>query len=90
MITGLIPRLLDLADQTLLVLLGALLGFFTFASEVGLQTVDIPALVRSCNVAVPVVLHKILKIFPVCGCRVRDVMVGQPPLKLSLMPLVVC
>lgn len=84
------PRLLDLADQTLFALFGAFLDFLALATKVGLQAVGIPVLVWSCDVGVPVVLHKILEVLAICGSGIWDVMIGEPSLEFSLMPFVVC
>ena len=90
LITSLVPGLLNLADEVVFVLFGPFLDVFAFATEVGLQSIDIPTLVRSGDVGVPILLHKVFKILAICRLGIGNVMVGEPLLELSLMPFVVC
>jgi len=86
---SLLPRALDLLDQAVLVLLGALLDLLATRGEVRLQLVGVPAVVRTSDVVIPVLLDEILQVLTVGGSGERDVVVGEPSLELSLMPLVV-
>jgi hypothetical protein len=42
------------------------------------------------NLSLPVVLDQVLEIFAISWSRVRDVVIREPTLKLSLVPFVVC
>lgn len=89
LVGGRVPVLLDLLDEAVLVLLGALLGLLTLGSQVAGQLVGVPLAVWLGDVVVPVLLHQVLQVLAIGGSRIRDVVVGQPALKLSLVPLVV-
>lgn len=83
------PVALDLREQAVLVLLGALLHLLALRSDVVGEALSVPAVVRLRHVAIPVVLNKVLQVLAVGGCWVWDVVVGQPSLELGLVPLVV-
>lgn len=42
------------------------------------------------NLGLPVVFDKVLKIFPIGGSGVGDIIVGKPSFELGLVPLIVC
>jgi hypothetical protein len=88
-VLSLIPRVLNLSKKGVLVGLGAFLSLNTLLLEVGRELVRIPVLVRGDSIAVPVLLDQVLEILAVGRGRVWDVVVRQPTLELSLMPLVV-
>ena len=84
------PAVLNLSEQTVGVLLGALLYFLALRLQIARKTVGVPLVVWLCNVIFPVVLDEVLKIFAIRRCRIRDVVVREPSLELSLVPFVVC
>lgn len=84
------PVLLDLAEQAVLVLLGAFLGFLALGGQVAGELVDVPRVVGLGDIVLPVLLHQILEVFAVGRSGVGYVVIGEPSLKLSLVPLVVC
>ena len=90
MIASLVPGALNLAEETICVLLRAFLDFFALRSEVVLKLVGIPLVVRLRDVVLPVVLNKVLEVFAVSRCWIRNVMIREPSLKLGFVPLVVC
>lgn len=83
------PSSLDLLKQAVLVLLGSLLNLLTLGSEVGRELVGVPGVVWASDVVVPVLLDKVRELLAVGGLWERNVVVGQPPFKLSLVPFVV-
>lgn len=83
------PCSLNLLNQRFGVLLGALLNFLALEGQIVVQSLSIPAIVRRNNLVVPVVLDQVLKILTVGGGGIRNVVIGQPTLKLRLVPLVV-
>lgn len=78
-----------MAKKTLSVLLGALLDLLALAREVRLHLVGVPAVVWRGDLVLPVGLDEVDKVLAVGSGRVRDIMVGEPSLELSLVPLVV-
>ena len=76
-------------DEGVFGLLSGTFGFDTFGLQVCLQLLGIPALVRTDGVVLPVLLDQILQILAICWSRVGDVVVGEPSLELSLVPLVI-
>ena len=90
LVSSLVPDALHLREQAVLVLLRALLRLLALGAKVALQLAGIPLVVRLGNVILPVLLHEVLQVLAVGRRRVRDVVVGEPTLKLSLVPLVVC
>ena len=89
LVGSLMPVRLDLADKAVLVLLGTLLDLLAGAGDVVLELLGVPAVVGLSNLVVPVVLDQVDKVLAVGRGRVGHVVVGEPALKLSLMPLVV-
>lgn len=83
------PCVLNLGDEALGVLLGALLDLLTGGGQVVLELVGAPVAVGLGDDVLPVLRDKIGQILAVGRGRVRHVVVGEPALKLSLMPLVV-
>ncbi len=83
------PLTFDLADEAIFVLFGALLDLVTFRLEVGLKLRWFPVRVRRSNFRLPVVLYQIFEVLAICWSRVRDVVIGKPTLKLSLVPLII-
>jgi hypothetical protein len=84
-----VPVRLDLLEEAVLVLLGALLRLLALGCEVARQLVGVPLAVWLGNIVVPVLLNQVLEVLAIRSCGVGDVVIGQPALKLSLMPLVV-
>jgi hypothetical protein len=60
------PVCLDLSDQAVLVLLGALLGLVALGGQVMLQLFGVPAVVGRNSLVVPVGLDQVLQVFSVC------------------------
>lgn len=77
-------------NKTVLVLLGALLDLLALRCDVALQLVGVPLVVWLYNIVLPVLLNQILQVLAVCRCWVWDVVVREPTLELSLVPLVIC
>lgn len=69
------PVALDRVDQAVLVRVRGFLAIGSLGLEIRLKLGSIPVLVRGSNFFIPIALHKILEIFAVCGCRVRDIVV---------------
>ena len=86
---GLVPCVLNLGDEALGVLLGALLDLLTCGGQVVLELVGTPVAVRLGDVVLPVLGDEVGQVLAVGRGRVGHVVVGEPALKLSLMPLVV-
>lgn len=84
------PVALDLADQAVLVLLSTLLGLLALSGQVRLELVGIPAVVWGSDLVLPVLLDQVLKVLTVGSGRVGNVVVGEPPFELGLVPFVVC
>jgi hypothetical protein len=61
----------------------------TLEGEIALDRLGIPVLVRVHDLIVPVRLDEVLEVLAVGRLRVGNVVVGEPSLKLGLMPLVV-
>jgi hypothetical protein len=89
LVTGLVPRGRNLADERILVGLSALLGLDTLGAQPGLQVLDGPRVVGLDDVVIPVLLDQRLEVLAVGRSGVGDVVVGQPRLELGLVPLVV-
>ena len=84
------PARLNLGKQAVGVLLGALLHLFALRLQVARKTVGVPLVVWLRNVVLPVVLDEVLKVFTIRRRRIRDVVIREPSLQLSLVPFVVC
>lgn len=89
LVLGLVPGILDLSDQGVLVCLGRILNIDTLLLEVAAQLLIIPLLVGADGVVVPILLDELLEILAIGGSGMRNIMVGEPALELSLMPLIV-
>ena len=83
------PRSLDLLEQAVLALGGALLCLLTLGGQVRLELLGVPVVVWCSNVVLPVLVDQIDQVLAISWGRVWDVVVRQPSLKLGLMPLVV-
>lgn len=83
------PVVLDLLDEGVFGANGTVLGLVALEREVRLELRCFPAVVRSHDLVVPVLLDEVFEIFPICGSGMWDVVVRQPSLKLRLVPLVV-
>lgn len=90
MVGSFVPVSLDLLKKAVLVLLGTLLDLCALGSEVRLELFRVPAAVWCGNLVFPVGLDKVDEVFTISGSGEWDVVVRQPSLKLSLVPLVVC
>jgi hypothetical protein len=86
---GVRPCSLDLLNELLLCVGGALLQRLAPEGEVLLQLRDAPVVIRSDDVVVPVLLDEVLEVPSVRRRRVRDVIVREPAIQLCFMPLVV-
>ena len=80
LVLSLLPIALNLAEQTVLVLLSTLLDLLALRSQVVGQLVGIPLVVRLDDMVLPVLLDEVLQVLSVGWGRVRDVVVGQPAL----------
>lgn len=89
LVLGLVPNILDLGNQGVLVCLGGILNLDTLLLEVAIQLVCVPLLVRADGVVLPILLDQLLEILAVGGSGISNVVVGEPALELSLVPLVV-
>jgi hypothetical protein len=89
LVGGLVPCVLNLRDQALGVLLGALLDLLASGSQVVGELTGTPAAVGLGDVVLPVLLNEVGQVLAVGRSRVGHAVVGEPTLKLSLMPLVV-
>lgn len=69
------PVILNLLNQAIGVLLGALLDLLALGAEVALETRRIPLVVGLHDIVVPVVLDEVFEILAVCWFGVRDVVV---------------
>ena len=83
------PCVLNLGDEALGVLLGALLDLLAGGSQVVGELVGSPVAVGLGDVVLPVLGDKVGQVLTVGRGGVGDVVVGEPALKLSLVPLVV-
>ena len=83
------PCVLNLDNEAVLVLLGTLLDLLAGGGQVVGKLARAPVVVGLSNVVLPVLLDEVGQILAVGRGRVGDVVVGEPALKLSLMPLVV-
>lgn len=86
---GLVPCVLNLGDEALGVLLGALLDLLAGGSQVVGELVGSPVAVGLGDVVLPVLRDEVGQVLAVGRSRVGHVVVGEPALELSLMPLVV-
>jgi hypothetical protein len=89
LIFGLVPHTLDTIDERIPCILGRVLGLDALLLQIASEFLLVPVAVRLGNIGLPVLLHKVFEILAVGRGRVRDVVVGEPPLKLCLMPSVV-
>lgn len=85
----LVPGILNLGEEAVLVLLSALLDFLASGSQVVGKLGSVPVAVGLGDVVLPVLANEVAQILAVGRGGVGDVVVGEPALKLSLMPLVV-
>lgn len=83
------PCVLNLGDEALGVLLSALLDLLAGGGQVVGELVGAPVAVRLGDDILPVLRNQVGQVLAVGRGRVGDVVVGEPALKLSLMPLVV-
>ena len=86
---GLVPCVLNLGDEALGVFLSALLDLLASGGQVVGELVGTPVAVGLGDVVLPVLGDEVGQILAVGRGRVGHVVVGEPALKLSLMPLVV-
>lgn len=89
LLSSFMPGILDLDNEAVLVLLGTLLDLLASGGQVVGELVEVPVVVGLSNVVLPVLLHEIGQVLAVGRSRVGHVVVGEPALKLSLMPFVV-
>jgi hypothetical protein len=89
LVGSLVPCVLNLGDEALGVLLGALLDLLAGGGQVAGELTRAPAAVGLGDVVLPVLLDEVGQVLAVCRGRVGDTVVGEPALKLSLMPFVV-
>jgi len=85
----LVPETLNLVDERILGGSGAILGLDALLLQVMVQLLRVPATVGSDGIAIPVALDQLLEVLAVSRCGVRDAVVREPALKLSLMPSIV-
>ena len=71
-----VPVLLDLLDEAVLVLLGALLRLLALGGQVAGELVGVPLAVGLGDVVVPVLLDQVLQVLAVGGSGVGDIVVG--------------
>lgn len=83
------PITLDRGHQTVLALVGTFSGLIAPIGQILLKSIDIPVRVGSRDLGIPILLDDLLEILTVGGTRIRDVMIGQPTLKFSLMPFII-
>ena len=83
------PCGLDLRDKALGVLLSALLDLLSGRGQVVGELAGAPAAVGLGDVVLPVLRDEVGQVLAVGRGGVGDAVVGEPALKLSLMPLVV-
>ena len=83
------PVTLDRVDQTVFIGVRRFLGIGSLGLEVRLKLGSFPFIVRCSNFFIPILLYKIFKVFAVRGCRVGDVIVREPALKLGFVPFIV-
>lgn len=86
---SLVPRILNLGEEAVLVLLRALLDLLASGGQVVGELRGTPVVVGLGDVVLPVLADEITQVLAVGRGGVGDVVVGEPALKLSLMPLVV-
>lgn len=89
LLSSLVPGVLNLDNEAVLVLLSALLDLLASGGQVVGELVEVPVVVGLSNVVLPVLRHEIGQVLAVGRSRVGHVVVGEPALKLSLMPFVV-
>ena len=90
LLSSLVPCVLNLGDEALGVLLSALLDLLAGGGQVVGELAGAPAVVGLGDVVLPVLLDEVGQVLAVSRGRVGHAVVGEPALKLSLMPLVVC
>jgi hypothetical protein len=84
-----VPCVLNLGKEAILVLLGALLHLLTSGGQVAGELARSPAAVRLGDVVLPVLLDEVGQVLAVGRGSVWHIVVGEPALELSLVPLVV-
>lgn len=90
LVSGLIPRVLDLGDQSILAGVGVGLRLDALGFEICTELLGVPGLIGCDDVVVPVLLDQVVELLSVSGGGVWDVIVGEPALELCFVPLVVC
>lgn len=86
---SLVPGVLNLGEEAVLVLLSALLDFLASGGQVVGELGSVPVVVGLGDVVLPVLANEVAQILAVGRGGVGDIVVGEPALELSLMPLVV-
>lgn len=86
---GSVPVGLDALNQTFDGLVGTCLGILASGDKESAKLRGAPFAVGLDNVVVPIFLDEGLNVFSVRRLGVRDAVVREPPLELSLMPFVV-
>ena len=84
----LIPRILHLKYQRISVV--GRRALVPLEAEVVVQLVGIPVLIRSDDIAVPVVPDELFQILAVRRFGIGDLVVGKPALQLCFVPFVIC
>lgn len=84
-----VPGALDLGDEGVPRLVSRFLSLKALLLQIAGELLGVPFLVRLDHIRLPILLHQLFEILPVGRGWIGDVMVGQPPFKLGLLPLVV-
>lgn len=82
----LLPVLFDGVDEPVLVVNSLLLYLNTLLLEIVLKLRWLPLLIRAVDLALPILLHQLLKVVLLSGGRVLNVVIREPCLQLSLAP----
>lgn len=83
------PVVLDLSNQSILVLGSRILRLDTLLLQVRRELLTVPSLVWPSNLVLPVIFDQVLQILTISRCRVGDVVIREPSLKFGLVPFVV-
>ena len=89
LVLSLEPVGLNLLNQVILGSFGLGLGLLALGLKEGAELGGVPALIWRNDVLIPVLFDQILEILAVRRSRIGDVVVGEPTLKLCLVPFVV-